>query len=153
MHPKIAQLVEGAMKEMLQALKLQWDIPHDFLEWYAKKELARFRCQLLFDPVARVAREPLRKLELHGRLIGAAQMCLTLGVLPQFLLKGIVGALLFEDVNDPDHHIGLMREAMDTPDFNRYVLGLRPGEPLDLMLREKISSITVELRAITKDLT
>lgn len=151
MHPQAAQLVEGAMTEMLQTLKLQWDIPHDFLEWYAQKELARFRSQLLFDPVARVAREPLRKLELHGRLIGAAQMCLTMGVLPQYLLKGIVGALLFEDENDPDHHIGLMREAMDIPDFNRYVLGLRPGEPLDLMLREKIGSITVELRELIKD--
>ncbi|MFZ6770733.1 hypothetical protein ACO0LM_27060 [Undibacterium sp. Di26W] len=151
MHPRAAQLVEGAMTEMLQALKLLWDIPHDFLEWYAEKELARFRCQLLFDPVARVAREPLRKLELHGRLIGAAQMCLTLGVLPQYLLKGIVGAVLFEDVNDPDHHIGLMHEAMDTASFNRYVLGLRPGEPLDLMLREKIVAITTELREIAKD--
>lgn len=151
MHPKVATLVEGAMMEMLQALKLRWDIPHDFLEWYAQKELARFRCQLLFDPVARVAREPLRKLELHGRLIGAAQMCLTLGVVPQNLLKGIVGALLFEDVGDPDHHIGLMRVAMDTPSFNRYVLGLRPGEPLDLMLRDRIGMITAELREIAKD--
>jgi len=150
-HAQAAQIVEGAMTEMLQALKLQWDIPHDFLEWYAQKELARFRCQLLFDPVARVAREPLRKLELHGRLIGAAQMCLTLGVLPQNLLKGIVGAILFEDVNDPDHHIGLMREAMSTPDFNRYVLGLRPGEPLDLMLRDHMEAITQELRELTKE--
>lgn len=150
--PKASQIVEGAMTEMLQALKLQWDIPHDFLEWYAEKELARFRCGLLFDPVTRVAREPLRKLELHGRLIGAAQMCLTLGVLPQNLLKGIVGALLFEDVHDPDHHIGLMREAMDTADFNRYVLGLRHGEPLDLMLREHMESITTELRTLSKEM-
>jgi len=153
MHPKAAQLVEGAMTEMLQTLKLQWDIPHEFLDWYALKELSRFRCQLLCDPVARVAREPLRKLELHGRLIGAAQMCLTLGVLPQNLLKGIVGALLFENVHDPDQHIGIMRNAMTIPDFNRYVLGLRTGEPLDLMLREKIGSITSELREIKKDFT
>jgi mannitol-1-phosphate 5-dehydrogenase len=151
-HPQAAKLVEGAMTEMLQTLKLQWDIPHGFLEWYAEKELARFRCELLFDPVARVAREPLRKLELHGRLIGAAQMCLTLGVLPQNLLKGIVGALLFEDVHDPDHHIGLMRESMDTADFNRYVLGLRHGEPLDLMLRDNMGSITTELRALSKEM-
>ncbi|MBH9553878.1 hypothetical protein [Inhella gelatinilytica] len=149
-HPKAAQLVEGAMNEMLQALKLLWDIPHDFLDWYAQKELSRFRCQLLFDPVARVAREPLRKLELHGRLIGAAQMCLTLGVLPQNLLKGIVGALLFEDVHDPDHHIRMMHEAMATSDFNRYVLGLRPGEPLDLMLREHMTAITAELRSLPR---
>lgn len=139
------------MTEMLQTLKLQWDIPHDFLEWYAQKELARFRCQLLFDPVARVAREPLRKLELHGRLIGAAQMCLTLGVLPNNLIKGIVGAILFEDKQDPDHHIGLMRESMDTASFNRYVLGLRTGEPLDLMLREQMEAITTELRELGKE--
>jgi len=147
-HVEAAELVEGAMNEVLQALKLQWDIPHDFLEWYAQKELSRFRCQLLFDPVARVAREPLRKLELHGRLIGAAQMCLTLGVLPQNLLKGIIGAILFEDANDPDHHISLMREALSTADLNRYVLGLRPGEPLDLMLRERMEAITADLRKL-----
>lgn len=150
MHPKAARIVEGAMNEMLQTLKLQWDIPHDFLEWYAEKELSRFRCPLLFDPVARVAREPLRKLELHGRLIGAAQMCLTLGVLPQHLLKGIVGALLFEDVNDTDHHIRMMHESMTTADFNRYVLGLRSGEPLDLMLREQMEAITAELRDLPR---
>jgi mannitol-1-phosphate 5-dehydrogenase len=141
-----AELVEGAMTEMLQALKLKWDIPHDFLDWYAAKELARFRCPLLFDPVARVAREPLRKLEMHGRLIGAAQMCLMLGVLPQSILKGIVGALLFDDANDPDHHVSFMREAMDVASFNRYVLGLRPGEPLDLMVRDQIDLITTELQ-------
>lgn len=151
MHQKAEKLVEGVMTEMLQTLKLQWDIPHEFLDWYAIKELARFRSKLLFDPVARVAREPLRKLELHGRLIGAAQMCLTMGVLPQHLLKGIVGALLFEDTNDPDYHIGLMREAMKTPDFNRYVLGLRPGEPLDLMLRDKMDTIITELFDFKKD--
>ncbi|XHS77125.1 hypothetical protein ACFJGW_15530 [Burkholderiaceae bacterium UC74_6] len=149
-HPKAAALVEGAMNEMLQALKLQWDIPHDFLDWYAQKELSRFRCQLLFDPVSRVAREPLRKLELHGRLIGAAQMCLTLGVLPQHLLKGIVGAVLFEDANDPDHHIRMMHKSMSTADFNRYVLGLRPGEPLDLMLRDQMGAITAELRSLPR---
>ena len=150
MHPKAAQIVEGSMNEMLQTLKLQWDIPHDFLDWYAAKELSRFRCELLFDPVARVAREPLRKLELHGRLIGAAQLCLTLGVLPQNLLKGIVGALLFEDIHDPDNHIRMMHESMSTPDFNRYVLGLRSGEPLDLMLQEKMGAITAELRDLPR---
>jgi mannitol-1-phosphate/altronate dehydrogenase len=148
-NPKANKLVEGAMEEMLQALKLQWDIPHSFLEWYAKKELSRFRCELLFDPIARVAREPLRKLELHGRLIGAAQMCLMFGVLPINILKGIVGALLFEDINDADNHIRLLHESISTEDFNRYILGLRVGEPLELMLRENMDSIVAELQDIT----
>jgi hypothetical protein len=152
MNQEAAKLIEGVMEEMLQMLKLRWDIPHEFLDWYAAKELARFRSRLLYDPVARVAREPLRKLELHGRLIGAAQMCLTQGVLPNYLLKGIVGALIFEDRSDPDHHIVLMRDAMEIQDFNRYVLGLRVGEPLDLMLRERMDKTLVELNQFKRDM-
>jgi hypothetical protein len=41
-----------------------------------------------------------------------------------------------------------MREALSTADLNRYVLGLRPGEPLDLMLRERMEAITADLRKL-----
>jgi mannitol-1-phosphate 5-dehydrogenase len=133
-HQAISNIVEGAMIEMLQALKIQWNIPHDFLDWYANKELERFRSKLLYDPISRVAREPLRKLEKHGRLLGAAQICLSLGVLPRNIIKGIIAALLFRNEKDPDNYLSMMRDVMGTRDFNRYVLGLRPGEPLDLML-------------------
>ena len=40
---------------------------------------------------------------------------------------------------------------MDTADFNRYVLGLRHGEPLDLMLRDNMGAITTELRELAKE--
>src|SRR4029079_17509883 len=81
--PELAAIVEGSMREMLTSLKLKWDIEHNFLDWYAQKELDRFRSELLFDPISRVAREPLRKLELEGRLIGSAQICLSLGFVPE----------------------------------------------------------------------
>jgi mannitol-1-phosphate 5-dehydrogenase len=149
-NKNVESIVEGAMNEMLKTLKMKWDISHDFLDWYAKKELKRFKCLLLFDPISRVAREPLRKLELHGRLIGAAQLALKYGVLPNNLIKGIIGALIFEDDNDPDHHIKFMSNVMPNKDFNRYVLGLRPGEPLDLLLSEQIDSLKIELENIKK---
>jgi mannitol-1-phosphate/altronate dehydrogenase len=148
--PEVDAVVAGAMDEMLNWLKLRWDIPHDFLEWYAGKELRRFRSRLLYDPVARVAREPLRKLEMHGRLIGAAQMCLTLGIVPANVLTGITGALLFENVSDPDHHLILLRRSMPDDLFNSYILGLRPDEPLDLILREQIGPIIAKLETFPK---
>lgn len=148
--PEVDAIVEGAMLEMLKSLKMKWDIPHDFLEWYADKELSRFRCKLLYDPIARVAREPLRKLEVHGRLIGAAQICLALGVMPQNILTGITGALLFDDKNDPDHHLAFLRRILPKDAFNTYILGLRTGEPLDLMLREQIESIIQRLQTFSK---
>jgi len=144
------EIVEGAMFEMLEALKKGWDIPHDFLDWYAKKELARFRNKLLCDPITRVAREPMRKLGLEGRLIGAAQICLSLGIMPKNLILGITGALLFEDQKDPDHHLAFLRDTMPKETFNTYILGLRDGEPLDLILRDNIDEMTEMLLCFQK---
>jgi mannitol-1-phosphate 5-dehydrogenase len=71
--PEVNAIVHGAMTEMLNSLKLRWEIPHEFLEWYAEKELARFRNPLLFDPISRVAREPLRKLEMSRKRVHPRQ--------------------------------------------------------------------------------
>lgn len=146
--PEVNTIVEGAMEEMLMALKAMWDIPHDFLDWYAEKELSRFRCPLLFDPISRVAREPLRKLELNGRLIGAAQICLSLGFVPHHILLGITSALLFDNPSDSDHHLKFMQKSLGTTSFLTHVLGLRKGEALEQvfstemdMLMRKLSSL------------
>lgn len=144
---QIDEIVSGAMEEMLEALKRDGCISMDFLRWYASKELSRFRCEL-YDPVARVAREPLRKLEAEGRLIGAAQRCIASGVMPNNLLVGITAALLFEDNNDPDHYLVLLRKALSNELFNTYILGLRSGEPLNLMLCKKIDRIIEDLRLL-----
>ena len=139
--PAVNAIVEGAMSEMLNALRRKGGVPHDFLDWYAAKELARFRCHHLFDPIARVAREPLRKLDPDGRLIGAAQICLQHGIIPCNVVKGILGALAFNDGNDPDRHLPFMRRSLSSESFNIYVLGLRRGEHLEHMLRDQAGCI------------
>jgi len=146
----VRKIVEGAMNEMLKSLKLNWDISHNFLEWYAQKEINRFKNTLLFDPISRVAREPLRKLEINGRLIGAAQLCLYNGVFPNNILKGIVSAFMFENHQDADNHIELLQNSMSPEHFNQYILGLRAGEPLDLLLKDKLNHIRNELILLRK---
>lgn len=148
--PEAAQIVEGCMEEMLSSLKLRWEIPHDFLEWYAEKELSRFRSRLLFDPIARVAREPLRKLEADGRLVGAAQICMSMGFVPQNILIGIASAILFDDENDADHHIQFMRRALSTSAFLTHVLTLRKGEALERVLGERFPGIVARLDEIPR---
>lgn len=146
--PAVAAIVEGCMGEMLRTLKLTCAMPDEFLDWYAQKELSRFACTLLFDPIARVAREPLRKLEPDGRLIGAAQMCLTAGVSPENILTGIMGALMFESDSDPDRHLQFMRRAIAPGVFGTHVLGLRRGEALEEMLRTRADALTTHLHAV-----
>ena len=134
------------------ALKLKWEIPHPFLDWYADKELQRFSSELLCDPIARVAREPLRKLDLEGRLIGAAQICLSLGFIPKNILMGITSALLFEDKKDADSHLSLLRRALSPQILLTYVLGLRKGEALELVMTERLPKIITQLEKMIKDL-
>lgn len=149
--PEIASVVRGSMTEMLNSLKLRWDIPHEFLDWYAEKELRRFSCKLLFDPISRVAREPLRKLELEGRLIGAAQICLSLGFVPENILVGIGSALLFDNKDDNDRHLSFMRRALEPSALLTHVLSLRKGEALERVLRDRLSAIISRLESLSKN--
>jgi hypothetical protein len=143
--PVLRKIVSGCMNEMLQALKVKWEIPHEFLDWYAEKEMKRFECQLLFDPIARVAREPIRKLELDGRLVGASQIALSHGFVPENILIGIAGALLFNNADDPDKHLNFLRENLTNKNFLTYILGLRDSEALTMILSERLDMIIAKL--------
>jgi len=139
------EIVVETMKEMLTALKATWTIPHDFLDWYAEKEILRFSNELLMDPISRVAREPFRKLELNGRLIGAAQMCFRYGFVPYNIVKGIVAAILFENEKDNDSNIILLRKHLPMKVFLTYVIGLRSGEVLEDLLSSEYDNLSNSL--------
>ena len=149
--PQIKEIVSGSMSEMLTALKLKWEIPHSFLDYYAKKEIQRFCSELLYDPISRVAREPLRKLELGERLISAAQICLSLGFIPKNILLGIVGALLFRSEQDRDHHLSFLYRNLPPNLLLTYVLGLRKGEVLELVMKERLSKMISDLEILKEN--
>lgn len=130
----IAKIVEGAMHEMLQMLLKKTDIDEDFLNFYCKKELDRFKNDLLFDPISRVAREPFRKLGPKDRLIGAAQLCLTAGIVPENILIGIMAAFYFDNKDDPDAHIRYLRDSLSPKDFLTTIFRLNDSEALFMLL-------------------
>lgn len=144
-YKSIAAIVEGAMNEMVAMLSARSDISSLFLVNYKNKELARFRNNLLCDPISRVAREPFRKLEPKDRLMGAAQLCLAAGVIPRFILVGIVAAFYFDRVEDPDSHIAYLRRSMGPKEFLRTIFKLRDSEALFILLIERWDSILSEL--------
>lgn len=145
-HPGVAAVVEGAMNEMVSMLCTRKELSNSFLAFYRDKELARFRNRLLFDPIARVAREPFRKLEPKDRLLGAAQLCLAAGVLPTNTLLGIVAAFYFDSIDDPDAHIRHLRRSMRPEDFLRIIFKLQPSEALFLLLVERWEGILRQLK-------
>lgn len=149
-QPQIAAIVEGAMNEMAGMLKMRHKIDADFIQYYCDKELSRFRNTLLCDPIARVAREPFRKLAPNDRLIGAAQLCLSVGILPQHILVGIMAAFCFECDDDPDAHIQVLRRSLDPAEFLRTIFKLRESEALFILLIEQWNEILCRIEGLKK---
>lgn len=117
LKPKIRRTVEGAMEESQRMIVKMYDIEPMFASGYAVKELARFNNKLLFDPVERVAREPLRKLARGDRLIGAAMLCLQAGFVPENIIKGIVAAVRYTEREDPDSETMEEFARMEPPEI------------------------------------
>lgn len=150
-NKKSEKIVAGAMHEMGSVLLKKFHIENDFVEWYANKELERFRNTLLYDPIDRVAREPFRKLAPNERLIGAAQLCISCGIIPENIMLGITAAFCYDNPNDPDANIKYLIESLKPHDFLKIAMQLRPGEALYELLLDRWVSNLNELRGLKNE--
>jgi len=132
----ISKIVEGSMIEMGQTISKIYGIDEDFVKWYGDKELQRFSNKLLFDPISRVAREPFRKLGLTNRLIGAAQLCLSAGIIPKNIIIGIMAAFLYDEKNDNDFNIKILIDSLSPKQFMMLIINIKPHEALFHLLIE-----------------
>src|SRR5262249_10510069 len=73
--------------------------------------LRRFRNRALGDTVARVARDPARKLRRDDRLVGAALPCLEEGIRPGHAARATAAAPRYDPPDDPT--AALVREAVE----------------------------------------
>lgn len=124
--PFIQRTVEGVVEEMLLSLKMATSYDHRFMEAYAAKELRRFSNAQLFDPIRRVAREPLRKLAPAGRLTGALRIAMLAGVAPVNLMVGIAAALRYLEPGDPDSQYLRRLDDFGLTAFLQYHLSIHP---------------------------
>jgi hypothetical protein len=125
--PSIVTILEGVVGEILQTLKILTDHDHTFMEEYAKKEVRRFSNELLYDPIIRVAREPLRKLHPNGRLLGALRMAVSAGVVPTYLAVGVCSALKYDHTGDQDYEYMKRIDIIGVPTFLKYFLAVCPS--------------------------
>lgn len=69
---------------------------------WARQLMRRIVNPLLRDPVARVIREPERKLAWEDRIVGTMRRALLAGITPKRYALGVAGALLLSDPARPD---------------------------------------------------
>jgi mannitol-1-phosphate 5-dehydrogenase len=101
--PLLRPLVVGSLLESRRALLALHPELGDDLHGPVAEALRRYADPALQDPVVRVARNPLRKLRRHDRLIGPAELIRrATGRLPVYFALGAAGALLYRGDDDPE---------------------------------------------------
>jgi mannitol-1-phosphate 5-dehydrogenase len=91
----------SAMELVVKALSQEYpQIPLYEIEANKEDLLKRFHNRALKDTIARVANDPLRKLQPNDRLIGAAKYCLDSGIRPDEIAEGIAAALKYDNPQD-----------------------------------------------------
>jgi mannitol-1-phosphate 5-dehydrogenase len=131
----ISRSVVGAMLEAQRALQCKYGRTLHYAA-FINEILASFSNAALMDTIARVGREPIRKLQADDRLIGPAKLAFRYGLEATNLIKGCAAALAFKQVEDPQAvELGKLvvddgpEKALDT------VCQLRAWNPLSKLIR------------------
>jgi mannitol-1-phosphate 5-dehydrogenase len=96
----IKALAKAAMSDSAAALQREYGASVDELAAHIDDLLSRFANRALGDTVARVGRDPIRKLGVGDRLMGAALYCASMGIAPDNIVKGIAAALRYDNPED-----------------------------------------------------
>jgi mannitol-1-phosphate 5-dehydrogenase len=136
----VNRAVVGAMLEAQRALQIK----HGRTLHYGNlisDILASFSNAALMDTIARVGRDPVRKLHAEDRLVGPAKMAYRYGIESTYLIQGCAAALSFSQEGDAQSAElqKLIRErgvehALD------FVSQLRPWNPLSKLIREEMKN-------------
>ncbi len=100
LDPEINSMLSKALEESSRALIRKHGFTTEEMEGHIKDLIKRFGNRELGDTVARVGRDPVRKLGAGDRLTGAAKNCIEQGVEPVYIVKGIVAALKYCSAED-----------------------------------------------------
>ena len=100
--PDLLPDIRSAMLESASALEKKYGFAHeDLVNYMETMMIKRFTTPGVVDPIARVSREPIRKISPNDRIMGPAYQCEEYGLDNFHLLKGVACALKFKAEDDP----------------------------------------------------
>lgn len=136
----INRSVVGAMLEAQRALQMK----HGRSLHYGKMIndiLVSFSNAALMDTIARVGRDPIRKMQSDDRLIGPAKLAYRYGIDPSNLIAGSAAALTFAPEGDPQAREmqKLIRER--GIDYAlEFISQIRPWNPISGLIRDELKN-------------
>ncbi len=134
--------VEAAGRETCAALASKYGMDAAALEDHLQDLIARYHNRALADPIARVGRDPVRKLGPDDRLIGAMCLCRSQGIAPDAVAMAAAAAILY---NNPDDEAAsrvqeLLREG-GVSTVLREICGLVPDSTEAVLIQKAFESL------------
>ncbi len=139
--PAIRAMLERAFTEVRAGFVGVYAMNAAELDDYIAELHKNFANRALADTVARLARDPLRKLGPKERLVGAARLVEKAGITPDALSLAIAAAYRFDDTGDPlavELQRRIAAEGLEAVMAD--VSAIRADEPLGNLVREKYFS-------------
>mgnify|MGYP001359207392 CR=1 FL=1 len=134
---KIRKILLKSMNEISLGLIKSGLVKPSFVNYYKNKEINRFENKILFDPIKRVAREPLRKLASDNRLILALRLSFLGNKFPKFTLIGLKAALNYYDKNDSDSvYLKNLSKSLTEEEILKKISGVHEKDPISLLCKK-----------------
>lgn len=129
--PAVRSAVEAVLAETSRYLVAQHGIEESAQADYARTIVRRFENPAIDDPVARVGRQPIRKLSRGERFVAPALGLAEQGRDPVALLAAMGAALRFDDPGDEEAvRLQALRRELAPARLVADVMGLGPADPL-----------------------
>jgi mannitol-1-phosphate 5-dehydrogenase len=134
----IRPLFERALDESKRGIVAAYGVDPAWLDAHVADITRRLANRGLGDTIARLGRDPLRKLGPADRLVGAARLAKAAGVAPGALSWGIAAGYCFDDPGDPLAVTLQRRIASDgLVDVLADVSGIQADEPLAGLVQDR----------------
>jgi mannitol-1-phosphate 5-dehydrogenase len=136
--PQILGLARGVCAEAGAALVRRHEFNPDEQRAFAEGCLAKYQDRAIVDPIERNARDPVRKLGRHDRLLGPACLCLQYGIAPEHLATAIAAALQYDPPADPAaQRLQQRLQTEGLPVVLKEVCGIDPDAELGEKIRAR----------------
>lgn len=138
--PSVVEVVKAAMGETGQALIKRHGFTPEEHQEHIDDLLHRFANVALGDTVARVGKDPIRKLGPNDRLVGGAKACISCGIAPKNVCAGIAAALLFDNAEDAAAvKVQQMIAESGVDEVFRTICEVEPDSQLALLAKEQLA--------------
>lgn len=136
--PEISELVDKVYDETGAALMKKYNITEEH-EQFVNESKRKYKNKTIVDYVERHARDPIRKLGVQDRLVGAARLVMAYGEVPHGLATAIAAALYYVNMNDKiSLQLQNLRKSKGIEDVLYEISNINPDEPLCELIKEKV---------------